>query len=75
MLRLTLHRQGQDSHVCTRCHTMVCRGSRNYGSHDRARAAGFGYRPTPGNVGPSTDRRWGFLRARSDRASTLGEVR
>jgi len=81
MLRFALHRQGQNSHVSTRCHGMPCRGSRNYWSNNRARTAGLGYptglgyRPTGSNVQPSTDRQKGFLQARNDRVSTLGEIR
>src|SRR5664280_696335 len=52
---------------------MPCRGSRNYWTNNRARTTGLGYRPTGSNVNPSTDRRRGFLPARNDRVSTLGE--
>jgi len=75
MLRFALHRQGQNSHVSTRCHGMSCRGSRTYWSHNRARTTGLGYRPTGRNVQPSTDRRKDFLPALGDRVSTLGEIR
>jgi hypothetical protein len=75
MLRFALLGQGQNSRVCTRCHGMACRGSRNYWSNTRARTTGLGYYPTGSNLQPSTDRRTGFLPARSDRVSTLGEIR
>jgi hypothetical protein len=75
MLRFALHRQGQNSHVSTRCHGMLCRGSRNYWSNNRARTTGLGFRPTRSNVSPSTDRRKDFLPALGDRVSTLGETR
>jgi len=75
MVRFALHRQGQNSYVCTRCHAMACRGSRNTWSDNRARTTGPGYRPTGSNAPPSTDRRTGFLPARSDWVSTLGEIR
>ena len=75
MCRFALHRQGQNSHVCTRWHAMACRGSHNFWSNNRARTTGLGYRPTGSNVNPSTDRRKGFLPARSDRVSTVGEIR
>ena len=75
MLRFALHRQGQNSQVSTRCHRMPCRGSHNYWSTNRARTTGLGYRPTGSNVQPSTYSRTVFLPARSDRVSTLGEIR
>jgi len=64
-----LHRHGQDSHVCTRCHAMAARGLTLVPPN----SAGLGYRPTDLNLSPSTDRRRGFLPARNDRVSTLGE--
>jgi len=75
MLRFALHRQGHNSHVSTRCHGLACRDSRTYWSDNRARTTGLGYRPTGSNLQPSTDRRKGLLPARSDRVSTLGEIR
>ena len=75
MCRFALHRQGQHSHVSTRCHAMACRGLRNHWSHNRARTTGLGYRPTGSTVQLSTDRLKVFLPARSDRVSTLGEIR
>ena len=75
MCRFALHRQGQNSHVCTRWHAMACRGSRTYWSNNRARTTGLGYHPTASNVQPPTDRLKAFLPARSDRVSTVGEIR
>jgi len=75
MCRFALHRQRQNSHVSTRWHAIACRGSRNYWSHNRARTTGLGYRPSGSNERPSTDRRKGFLPARNDRVSTVGEIR
>ena len=75
MLRFALHRQGQISHVCPRCHGVACRGSRTYCSDNRARTTGLGYRPTGSNLQSSTDGRNGLLPARSDRVSTLGRIR
>ena len=75
MSRFALHRQGQNSHVWPRWHAMACRGSRNYWSKHRARTTGLGCRPTGCNISPSTDRAKGFLPARSDRVSTLGDIR
>ena len=66
-----LHRQGQNSHVSTRCHGMPCRGLTLVLPH----SAGLDHRPTDLNLSPSTDRRTGFLPARGDRLSTLGEIR
>ena len=71
MLRFAIHRQGQNSHVSTRCHGMPCRGSLLV----LLNSAGLGYRPTDLNVSPSTDRRKVFLPARGDRVSTLGAIR
>ena len=71
MLRFALHRQGQNSHVCTLWHAMPCRGSLLV----LPNGAGLGYRPTDLHVSPSTDRRKGFLPALNDRVSTLGEIR
>ena len=71
VLRFALHRQGQNSQVSTRCHGMPCRGSLLV----LPNSAELGYRPTDLNVSPSTDRRKGFLPARNDRVSTLGEIR
>jgi hypothetical protein len=69
MLRFALHRQGQNSQVCTRCHAMACPGSLLVPPN----SVGLGYRPTGLNVRPSTDRRKGFLPALNDRVSTLGQ--
>jgi hypothetical protein len=68
VLRFALHRQGQNSQVCTRCHGMPWRSSLQV----LPNSVGFGYRPEGLNVQPSTDRRRGFLLALSDRVSTLG---
>ena len=70
MSRFALHRQGQNSHVCTRWHAMACRGLTLVLPY----SAGLGYRPTERNVSPGTDRRKGFLPARNDRFLTLGEI-
>src|SRR5450631_580844 len=67
VLRFTLHRQGQNSQVSTRCHGMPCRGSLQLPN-----SAELGYRPTGSNLQPSTDRRNGFLPALNERVSTLG---
>ena len=53
MSRFALHRQGQNSHVCTRWHAMACRGSTLVLPH----SAGPGHCPTERNVSPGTDRR------------------
>ena len=66
MLRFALHRQGQYSQVSTRCHGMPCRGCLQLPN-----SAELGYRPTGGNVQPSTDRQNGFLPALNDRVCTL----
>jgi len=66
MLRFALHRQGQNSHVSTRCHGMACRGLPLL----LPNSAGLGYRPTDLNVSPSSDRPKGLLPARNDRVST-----
>jgi hypothetical protein len=71
MLRFAIHRQGQNSHVSTRCHPMPCRRL----TLVLPNSAGLGYRPTDLNVQPSTDRRKGFLPARNDQIFTLGEIR
>ena len=65
MCRFALDRQGQNSHVSTRCHAMAGRGSRTYWSDNRARRTGLGYCPTGTNVLPSTDTRKGYLPARA----------
>ena len=71
MSRFALHRQGQNSHVCTRCRAMACHGSLLVLPH-RGR---LGYRPTERNVSPSAIRSKGLLPARSKRVATLGEIR
>jgi len=71
MLRFALHRQGQNSHVCTRWHAKPRRGLTLL----QPNSAGRGYRPTDLNVSPSTDRPKGLIPARNDRVSTLGEIR
>jgi hypothetical protein len=71
VLRFALRRQGQNSHVSTRWHGMPCRGL----TLVLANSAGLGYRPTDLNTSPGTHRRKGFLPARGDRISTLGEIR
>ena len=71
MSRFALHRQGQNSHVCTRWHAVACRGLTPVPPH----SAGLGYRPTERTVSPCTDRRKGFLPALGDRVPTLGEIR
>jgi len=75
MLRLALHRQGQDPHVCPRWQAMACRGSRTCWSDNRARTNGLGYRSEGSNLQPSTDRGKGFLPARGDRVCTFGAIR
>jgi hypothetical protein len=70
MLRFALHRQGQSSQVCTRCHATACRGS----TLVLPNRVGLGYRPTGLDAQPSTDRRQGFLPALDGRVSTLGEI-
>ena len=71
MLSFALHRQRQDSQVCTRWHAMACRGL----TLVLPSSVGFGYRPAGLNVRPSTDRRKGFLPALKGRVCTLGEIR
>ena len=71
MLKFALHRQGQNSHVCTRWHAMACRGLALVLPY----SAGLGYRPTELNVQPPTNRRKSLLPAPNDRVSTLGEIR
>jgi hypothetical protein len=68
MLRFALHRQGQNSQVCTRCHAIPCRGSLLV----LPNSVGLGYRPTVRLLPPSTNRRKGFLPALNDRVPTLG---
>jgi hypothetical protein len=68
MLRFALGRQGQNSHVSTRCRGMGCRGSLLALQGD----VGFGSRATVLPLSPSTDSRKGFLPAPNDRVSTLG---
>jgi hypothetical protein len=63
-----LSRQGQNSHVCPRCHARPSRGLTLVGPK-RAR---LDYRRAGSKIKPSTDRRKGFLPARSDRVCTLG---
>ena len=65
VLRFALHRQGQDSQVCTRCHGMPWRSSLLV----LPNSVGLGYRPTGWNVQPSTGGRKGFLPALDDRVS------
>jgi hypothetical protein len=67
VLRFALHRQGQDSQVCTRCHGMPWRSSPLV----LPNSVGLGYRPTGLNVQPSTGGWKGFLPALNDRVSPL----
>ena len=71
MSRFALHRQGQNSHVCTCWAGMACRGS----TLVRPQRAGLDDCPTDLKASPSTDRRKGFLPARNDRVFTLGDIR
>jgi hypothetical protein len=71
MLRFALHRQGQNSHVSTRCHPMACRSL----TRVLPNSAGLGYRPTDLNISASTGRPKGLLPALRDRVSTLGGIR
>jgi len=71
MLRFPLHRQGQNSHVCTRCHPMACRSL----TLVLPNSAGLGYRPTDLDISPSTDRPKGILPALGERVCTRGETR
>jgi hypothetical protein len=66
MLRFVLHRQGQNSQVCTRRHGKPCRGNAQT-------VAGLGFRLLELNLPDLTDNRQGFLPALKDRVSTLGE--
>ena len=68
MLRLALHRQGQSSQVCTRCHAMACCGSLLV----LPSGVTLGSRPTVRTLSPPTVSRQGFLPAPHDQVSTLG---
>jgi len=68
MVRFALHRQGQSSHVCTRCYAMACRGSLLV----LQGGVRLGSRPTVRTLPPATDSRQGFLPAPHDQVSTLG---
>jgi len=69
--RFALHRQGQNSHVSTRCHGMPCRGL----TLVLPNSVALGYRPTDLNVQPSTDSRKAFRPALNDRVSPRGGIR
>jgi hypothetical protein len=71
MRRFALHRQSQNTDVCALGHAMACRGFPRV----LPNCAGPCYRLPDLNVSPSTDRRKDLLPARSDRVSTLGEIR
>ena len=71
MSRLALHRQCQNSQDWPRWHAVACRSLTLVGPN----SAGLGYRRAELNVSPSTDRRMGFLPARSDWFSILGGIR
>jgi hypothetical protein len=75
MCRFALHCQGQNSHVAARWRALACRCSCTYYRQDRARRTWVGYHRTESNAAPFTDRRKGFLPARSGRVCTLGEIR
>ena len=66
MSRFALHRQGQNSQVCPRWHARACRGLTLVGPN----RTGVGYRRAGREVQPATDRRKGFLPARSDQVCT-----
>jgi len=71
MLRLALHRQGQNSQVSTRCHGMPCRGL-TLVTAKQCRAWLSPNRPERICFHRQAE---GFLPARNDQVSTLGEIR
>jgi hypothetical protein len=70
MVGFAFHRQGQNSHACTRSRAMARRGL----TLVLPDGAGLGYRPTYPDLSPSTDRAKGFLPAVNGRVSTPGET-